>query len=205
MASVNATPTLQVKGIQEALAELNKIDPRYRRQVTKDVKRSGDIIVNEARSMVASFDNSKGNSAPLSGMRRGSLIKGRDVRWDNAKAQKGYKIKVGARATRERYVNFTRTDESGNQYTQQVAFGALPYRLMVVQSTDPAAVIYDHAGRNTQGTAFVSNLTAQEGPQPRVMEPAVERNREAVEKDVLKTIEKVIDVTNRNLRTRYGN
>lgn len=203
--AVSATQTLQVKGVQEALAELNKIDPRYRRQVTKDVKRSGDIIINEARSMVAHFDNSKNNGAPLSGMRRGSLIKGRDVRWDTEAAKKGYKIKVGARATRERYVNFTRTDESGNQYTQQVAFGALPYRLMVVQSADPAAVIYDHAGRNTQGTAFVTTLTAQEGPQPRVMEPAVEKNREAVEKDVLKTIEKVMAITNRNLRTRYGN
>lgn len=203
--AVNATQTLQVKGIQEALAELNKIDPRYRRQVTKDVKRSGDIIINEARAMVAHFDNSKSNGAPLSGMRRGSLIKGRDVRWNTQAAQKGYKIKVGARATRERYVNFQRRDEAGNQYTEQVSFGALPYRLMVVQSTDPAAVIYDHAGRNTQGTAFVTSLTAQEGPQPRVIEPAVERNREAVEKDVLKTIDKVMAITNRNLRTRYGN
>lgn len=202
--AANAT-TLQVKGIQEALAELNKIDPRYRRQVTKDIKRSGEIILAQARSMVANFDNSKGNGAPLSGMRRGSLIKGRDVRWDTAAAQKGYKIKVGARATRERYVDFTRTDEYGNTFTQQVAFGALPYRLMVVQSMDPAAVIYDHAGRNTQGTVFVANLNSQEGPQPRVIIPAVERNREAVERDVLKTVEKVMDVTNRNLKVRYGN
>lgn len=195
---------LQIKGIQEALAELNKIDPRYRRQVTKDIKASGSTIISEARAMVASFDNSKGNGAPLSGMRRGSLVKGREVRWDTKAAQNGYKIKVGARATRERYVNFTRRDDLGNQYTQQVAFGALPYRLMVVQSLDPAAVIYDHAGRNTQST-FVSTLTAQEGPQPRVIDPIVTRNRPAVEADVLKTVKKVMDITNRNLRVRYGN
>ena len=199
-----AATQLQIKGIQEALAELNKIDPRYRRQVTKDIKASGAKIISEARSIVANFDNSKGNGAPLSGMRRGSLVKGREVRWDNAAAQKGYKIKVGARATRERYVNFTRTDDLGNQYTQQVAFGALPYRLMVVQSLDPAAVIYDHAGRTTQ-SLFVSTLTAQEGPQPRVIDPVVTRNRPAVEADVLKTVKKVMDITNRNLKVRYGN
>jgi len=199
-----AATQLQIKGIQEALAELNKIDPRYRRQVTKDIKASGSKIISEARALVANFDNSKGNGAPLSGMRRGSLVKGREVRWDNAAAQKGYKIKVGARATRERYVNFTRTDDLGNQYTQQVAFGALPYRLMVVQSTDPAAVIYDHACRNTQ-SLFVSTLTAQEGPQPRVIDPIVTRNRPAVEADVLKTVKKVMDITNRNLKVRYGN
>lgn len=199
-----AATQLQIKGIQEALAELNKIDPRYRRQVTKDIKASGAKIISEARSIVANFDNSKGNGAPLSGMRRGSLVKGREVRWDNAAAQNGYKIKVGARATRERYVNFTRTDDLGNQYTQQVAFGALPYRLMVVQSLDPAAVIYDHAGRNTQ-SLFVSTLTAQEGPQPRVIDPVVTRNRPAVEADVLKTVKKVMDITNRNLKVRYGN
>jgi hypothetical protein len=200
-----AATQLQIKGIQEALAELNKIDPRYRRQVTKDIKASGSKIISEARSMVANFDNSKGNGAPLSGMRRGSLIKGREVRWDNAKAQAGYKIKVGARATRERYVNFTRTDDLGNQYTEQVAFGALPYRLMVVQSVDPAAVIYDHAGRNTPNSLFVTNLNAQEGRQPRVIDPVVARNRPAVEADVLKTVKKVMDITNRNLKVRYGN
>ena len=74
---------LNVTGVKEALAELNKIDPRYRRQITKRIKGTGDEIITQARSMVASYDNSKGNGAPLSGMRRGSLVKGREVRWDN--------------------------------------------------------------------------------------------------------------------------
>jgi hypothetical protein len=191
-----AQQVLQVQGIQEALAELNKIDPKYRRQVTKRIKNSGQIIINEARSMVASFDNSKGNGAPLSGMVRGNLVKGRETSWRTDQVQKGYKIKVGARATRERYVDFNK-----GGYTEQVVFGAKPYKLMVVQSTDAAGVIYDHAGRNTSGL-FVTNLIKEEGGQPRVIDKAVEKNKPAVQADVMLVVEDVMKMTNRNLKVR---
>lgn len=187
---------LEVEGIQEALAELNKIDPKYRRQVTKRIKNSGQVILNEARSMVSHFDNSKGTGEPLSGMRRGNLVKGRETSWRTDQVQKGYKIKVGVRATRERYVDFNK-----GGYTEQVVFGSKPYKLMVVQSTDPAGVIYDHAGRNTDGL-FVTNLTKEEGGQPRVIDKAVENNKPAVQKDVELVIDDVEKITNRNLKRR---
>lgn len=187
---------LEVQGIQEALAELNKIDPKYRRQVTKRIKNAGKIILTEARSMVANFDNSKGTGEPLSGMRRGNLVKGRETSWRTDQVQKGYKIKVGVRATKERYVNF---DKGG--YTEQVVFGSKPYKLMVVQSTDPAGVIYDHAGRNTS-SLFVTNLTKEEGGQPRVIDKAVANNKPAVQKDVEIVIADVEKITNRNLKRR---
>jgi hypothetical protein len=192
---------VQIEGVKEALAALNDIDKKYRRQVTKRIKAAGDQIIQEARSMVSYYDNSEGNGAPLSGMVRGNLVKGRETSWRTDAVQKGFKVKVGVRATRERYVNFNRSDEYGNSYTEQVVFGALPYRLMVIQQTDAAGVIYDHAGRNTN-SLFVTNLNTQEGPQPRVIDKAVENNRTAVvEKveDVLKDVERM---TNRQLRRR---
>jgi hypothetical protein len=187
---------LEVEGIQEALAELNKIDPKYRRQVTKRIKNSGQIILTEARSMVSNFTNSKGTGEPLSGMRRGNLVKGRETSWRTDQVQKGYKIKVGVRATRERYVDFNK-----GGYTEQVVFGSKPYKLMVVQSTDAAGVIYDHAGRNTS-SLFVTNLTKEEGGQPRVIDKAVEKNKPAVQKDVELVIDDVEKMTNRNLKRR---
>lgn len=197
---------LNVTGVKEALAELNKIDPRYRRQITKRIKGTGDEIITQARAMVASYDNSKGNGAPLSGMRRGSLVKGREVRWDNKAVQKGFKVRVGVRATRERYVNFTRSDEYGNKYTEQATFGALPYRIMVIQQADGAGAIFDHAGRNTAGQ-FVTNLEAQAdvGDQPRVLIPTIEKNRPAVERKVDEVLKDVERVTNRQLKRHYGN
>lgn len=192
---------IQLEGVREALAELNKIDNRYRRGVTKRIKGAGDEIITQARQMVASYDNSAANGAPLSGMRRGSLVKGRAVRWETGAVQKGFKVKVGVRATRERYVNFNRSDEFGNSYTQQVTFGALPYRLMVIQQADGAGAIFDHAGRNTRGQ-FWANLRAQPdvGDQPRVLIPAIEANRPGVEDRVKAVLRDVERVTNRNLK-----
>jgi hypothetical protein len=129
-------------------------------------------------------------------MRRGNLIKGRETSWKTDQVQKGFKIKVGVRASRERYVDY---DRGG--YTEQVVFGAKPYRLMVVQSTDPAGVIYDHAGRHTS-SLFVTNLNSQEGGQPRVIDKAVEKNRPAVQSDIQVVISDVEKKTNRELKQR---
>lgn len=194
-------PVVQLEGVREALAELNKIDNRYRRGVTKRIKGAGDEIITQARQMVASYDNSAANGAPLSGMRRGSLVKNREVRWETGAVQKGFKVRVGVRATRERYVNFNRSDEFGNSYTQQVTFGALPYRLMVIQQADGAGAIFDHAGRNTRGQ-FWANLRAQPdvGDQPRVLIPAIEANRPGVEDRVKAVLRDVERLTNRNLK-----
>ena len=187
---------LQIQGIQETLKLLNDIDPKYRRLVTKQIKNAGASILNEARQMVASFDNSKGNGAPLSGMVRGNLVKGRETSYRTDAVQKGFKIKVGVRGSKERYVNFNRGGS-----TEQVKFGAKPYRLMTVQSADAAGVIYDHAGRGTS-SQFVTNLNVEEGNQPRVIDVAVEKNKDNVTAEVLKVVEQVMAVTNRQMKVR---
>jgi hypothetical protein len=196
-----AANVLEIKGIQETLKLLNEIDPKYRRQVTRQIRGAGEVILSEARQMVASYDNSKGNGAPLSGMVRGNLIRGRETSYRTDAVQKGFKIKTGVRASKERYVNFTRTDDRGSSFTQQVVYGAKPYRLMTVQSADAAGAIYDHAGRNTS-SKFVSNLNIEVGQQPRVIDVAVDKNRPAVQAEVLSVITDVMKRTNRQLKVR---
>jgi len=196
-----AKTVLEIEGIQETLKLLNEIDPKYRRQVTKQIKGAGQVILSEARQMVASYDNSKGNGAPLSGMVRGNLIRGRETSYRTDAVQKGFKIKTGVRGSKERYVNFTRTDDRGSSYTEQVVYGAKPYRLMTVQSLDAAGAIYDHAGRNTS-SQFVSNLNMEVGPQPRVIDIAVENNKPTVQAEVLDVIKQVEKITNRQLKVR---
>jgi len=191
--------SVRIEGIQAALKELNTIDPKYRREVTKRIKAAGADIINDARSMVAHFDNSLMNGAPLSGMARGNLIKGRETAWKTDQVQKGFKVKVGVRASKERYVNF---DRGG--YTEQVVYGSKPYQLMVIQQADAAGAIYDHAGRNTNST-FVTNLNAEVGPEPRAIDKAVERGREPVTKKVYEVVQDVEKQINRNLRFTYGN
>ena len=198
-----ANQIVEIEGIQETLKLLNDIDPKYRRLVTKQIKGAGQVILSEARQKVASYDNSKGNGAPLSGMVRGNLIRGRETSWRTDAVQKGFKIKTGVRGSKERYVNFTRTDDRGSSYTEQVVYGAKPYRLMTVQSADAAGVIYDHAGAKTSGK-FVTNLESQSdvGGQPRVIDVAVDKNRPAVQAEVLDVVKQVEKITNTKLKVR---
>ena len=202
MASRSAIP--QIDGIQEALKALNDFDPAYRKQITKDIQSTGEVIVAEARSMVAHFDNSKGTGEPLSGMRRGNLIKGRNTQWRTDQVQKGFKVKVGVRASKERYVNYNRTTDGVITHTEQVVFGSKPYQLMVIQQANAAGAIYDHAGRNTD-SMFVTNLNAEVGEQPRAIDKAVTNNREAVEAKVELVVNDVARRTNRKLGFNRGN
>jgi hypothetical protein len=194
----------QIEGIQEALKALNDFDPAYRKQITKDIQATGEVIVSEARSMVAHFDNSKGTGEPLSGMRRGNLIKGRETSWRTDQVQKGFKVKVGVRASKERYVNYNRTTDGVITHTEQVVFGSKPYQLMVIQQANAAGAIYDHAGRNTN-SMFVANLNAEVGEQPRAIDKAVTNNREAVEAKVELVVNDVARRTNRKLGFNRGN
>jgi hypothetical protein len=196
-----AQPILQIDGIDRTLALLNKIDPTYRRDVTKRIKRAGSVMVKEARSMVTAVSGVKG--APLSGMNRGTLIKGREIRWDTATVNKGFNIRVGARASKERYVNFARYTDGVKTHTEQIPFGSKPYRLMTMQQRDAAGAIYDHAGRH-DGSKFVTNLNAEGGgEQPRVIDKAVEKNKPAVQKEVQSVIDDVEKKTNKQLKKRY--
>ena len=194
----------QIEGIQEALKALNDFDPAYRKQITKDIQATGEVIVAEARIMVAHFDNSKGTGEPLSGMRRGNLIKGRETSWRTDQVQKGFKVKVGVRASKERYVNYNRTTDGVITHNEQVVYGSKPYQLMVIQQANAAGAIYDHAGRNTN-SMFVTNLNAEVGEQPRAIDKAVTNNREAVEAKVELVINDVARRTNRKLGFNRGN
>jgi hypothetical protein len=196
-----AQANLEVKGIQETLALLNKIDPTFRRQVTKQIKRAGDVMVTEARSMITTIVGVKG--APLSGMRRGSLIRGKEITWRTDAVQKGFKIKVGVRASKERYVNFSRFTDGVQTHTEQVPFGSKPYKLMIMQQADAAGAIYDHAGR-IGSSKFITNLnTDGGGEQPRVIDKAVENHKPDVQKVVQSVIDDVEKKTNKTLKRRY--
>ena len=199
--------SVNIAGVQQTLKALNTFDNRYRRQVTKDIQAAGDQIINEARSMVAHFDNSLNNGAPLSGM-----VRGREKNWKTTAVQAGFKVKVGVRASKERYVNYQRGGiPSGPKgrgttgtYTEQVAYGSKPYQLMVIQQADAAGAIYDHAGRQTSST-FVTNLNTEAGPEPRAIDIAVERNREAVTDKVRKIVETVENLISRDIEAQSGN
>jgi len=192
--------TLEIANVKETLAELNKFDKVYRREVTKRIKGAGAEIIVTARQLI-------GDAPPLSGMVRGKLIKGREVYWDNRTAKAGLKIKVGRRASKGGTVQFKDQFDAENnpRESHSVTFKARPYQLMVAQQLDAAGAIYDHAGAKTKNTNFVNNLNVEVGTQPRAIDPAVEKNRKTVEFAVVQIVDEVAKVLNKNLKARYGN
>jgi len=187
-----ATASYQVYGIQEALAEINKVDRILRRQITKDIQAgAGTRLVTAARSFIPT-------KPPLSRMVNGNMIKGRDgTGWSRDRVISGIRSIVGKRGSRARTVTFS------NGRTAD--FKATQYQLLVLQQRDAAGAIWDHAGIRND-SQFVTNLLAEGehvGPvaAPRAMEPAAESVQPAVEKEVEKIVERVMSIVNRNLVT----
>ena len=187
-----ATASYQVYGIQEALAEINKVDRTLRRQITKDIQAgAGTRLVTAARSFIPT-------KPPLSRMVNGNMIKGRNgTGWSRDRVLTGIRSIVGKRGSRARTVTFS------NGRTAD--FKATQYQLLVLQQKDAAGAIWDHAGiRN--GGQFVTNLLAEGehvGPAaaPRALEPAAMSVLPVVEKEVEKIVERVMSIVNRNLVT----
>ena len=187
-----ASASYQVYGIQEALAEINKVDRVLRRQITKDIQSgAGTRLVTAARSFIPT-------APPLSRMVNGNMIKGRDgTGWSRARVLAGIRTVVGKRGQRARTVRFS------NGRTAD--FKATQYQLLVLQQRDAAGAIWDHAGIQ-RGGQFATNLIAEGetvGPRtaPRALQPAAESVLPAVEAEVDKIVERVMTIVNRNLVT----
>ena len=187
-----ASASYQVYGIQEALAEINKVDRVLRRQITKDIQSgAGTRLVTAARSFIPT-------APPLSRMVNGNMIKGRDgTGWSRARVLAGIRTVVGKRGQRARTIRFS------NGRTAD--FKATQYQLLVLQQRDAAGAIWDHGGIQ-RGGQFVTNLIAEGetvGPRtaPRALQPAAESVLPAVEAEVDKIVERVMTIVNRNLVT----
>ena len=196
----------EVFGIQETLAELNKFDPKFRRQITTDIQSgAGRMVIESARSMIP-------KDYPLSGMARGSMIKGRNETIYNIRnVIAGVKTVVGKRASRERTVTFNKPlildgRRINNAYTQTIDFKARPYALLVAQQKDAAAALWDHAGIR-DGSQFVTNLiTDGEGPNARAsrsLTPGVNAAMPGVEGELSKIVDRVSVKMNVALKIEY--
>lgn len=198
--------SVKIFGIQQTLKDLNDFDKTMRKQVTKDIKHAGDVIVQDARSAVQKFENSAGNGAPLSRMYKYSLIKGRSVFWTTSAVQKGFITKVAKRGNKAKTVMFKdKFDaESNPRESHIVSYKATPFQLMTMQQKDVAGAIFEHAGKN-KTTKFTETLNKEEGPAPRVLEKAVIKNRDTVVHEVEQIVEKVMQTLNRKMVVEHGN
>jgi hypothetical protein len=91
---MSVTTSIRVVGVQSALKELNKIDPKLRRAYTKRYK---DIVKPVVKQAKAAFPN----DPPLSGMGRAHTRLGG---WDGGLVRKGVIAKINTRKGRGKEV-----------------------------------------------------------------------------------------------------
>jgi hypothetical protein len=169
---------VEVGGLKEALKTLNKIDPKLRRQITKDYKEA-------AKPLVDAIKNDIPQEAPVSGMERGRFS------WGSPKdPRKFVDVKIDTRKARSRNLAV------GAQYE---SMGVIKVRLRTA-----GLAVFDMAGKASQGktpagAALIAALNQRFGRPSRAAWPNANRHLP----DVLEAFEpitrRVMQETNREL------
>ena len=195
---------IRAVGIKDALRELNTIDKRARRAVTRDYNEIVQPIVRDAKTLVP-------REAPLSGFERSWSPGGRGellpwgvnnasrrpkvpANWQQSKqGRKQYRNAVLYDAKIRAYVSGKKPISSGGYTRNLAAFG--------VRWLGYESVLFDTSGhaRTRQGQQMVAALTAKFGPPSRAMWRAYERSANDVQRSMRKLVERVMREVGRDL------
>jgi hypothetical protein len=171
-----ANVKLQVYGVKEALKEINKINPKLRRQYTKRYKEMVKPILDDAKSRFP-------ETAPLSGWSRPYKKLGG---WDGGLVAKGVVAKINTRKARNRNI------ATGATYETVGVF--------IVQQKTGWGSLFDMAGKKNSDGQMVQNLLGKGyGTASRAMWPAYEANASKVEDNVRGLVKDVMADVQRNV------
>lgn len=167
---------IEVLGLKEALKELNTMDNKLRRQITKDFKQIVQPVIKQAETMLPS-------GAPLSGMARSWTGKsGADIMsWLDDRVKKNLKAFTSGKKVRDA--------PSGFRQNLGV-FG--------IRWAGPQATIFDMAANGTLG----NNLSNAYGQPSRVLYKAYAAADADVNRQVTDLVNKVMELTNNAMRIK---
>lgn len=200
-----ASVDIRAVGIKDALRELNTMDKRLRRQITRDYNEIVQPIKVDAKSLAPS-------EPPLSGFARSWTPDGSSVSvlpWGSGGGSKRPKVpgnwqqsKQGRAQMRAamRYDANIRAYVSGKKpttvagYTRNLA--AFGIRWIGVESA-----FFDTSGqsRTPQGARMVAALNAKYGPPSRVMWRAYEKSADQVQRNMSRLVNRVMVAVGREL------
>jgi hypothetical protein len=170
---------LDIVGIKDALAELNKIDKVARREITRDFRKITQFVIDDAKAKVPL-------NAPISGFKRNWTTRSgaQILPWDLSDNDD---IFAGVSGKRPKMYG---------GFMQNVATFYIKYR-------GATSILFDMSGAGkvptVQGSNMVSGLSRRYGRPSRVLWPAYEQNKEQVEEEVRKLVDKVMDYVNQGL------
>lgn len=167
---------IQVYGVKDALKEINKINPKLRREFTKRYKEIVKPVVEQAK---ASFPD----DPPLS--RMGKPYKHLGA-WDGGLVAKGVTPRINTRKARARNI------EKGAVYETISTF--------LIQQKTGWGSLFDMAGKRNSESQMARNLVNKGfGSPSRAMWPAYEQHKQEIDLAVLALCKDVMDEVNRNL------
>jgi len=169
-----ATNSVEVLGLKEALRELNTMDKKLRREITRDFKQIVQPVLGKAESMLPT-------SAPLSGMARSWKGKsGADIMsWNDARVRRNIKAFTSGKKVR---------DAPGGFRQNLGVFG--------IKWLGPQATALDMLAKGV----MADNLTDRFGPPSRIIYKAYDSASEEVERQVKELVNKVMKLTNNAMR-----
>jgi len=168
--------TMEFSGLKEALKEINTIDKKLRRQITRDFTKIVQPVLGKAESLLP-------NDPPLSGMARSWKGKsGADIMsWNDLLVRKNLKAFTSGKKIRD----------TGLGFKQNLGvFG--------IKWLGPQATALDFLAKGTMG----NNLTARFGPPSRIIYKAYEAADAKVQADVKELVNKVMKMTNNAMRLK---
>lgn len=171
-----ASNSVEVLGLKEALRELNTMDKKLRREITRDFKQIVQPVIADAKQMLPS-------KAPLSGMARSWKGKsGADIMsWSDSRVRRNLSAFTNSKKVRE--------TPSGRMQNLGI-FG--------VRWKSPQATIFDMGREGVLG----QNLTDRFGNPSRVIYRAYRDASDDVERQVKELVNKVMKLTNNAMRVR---
>jgi hypothetical protein len=168
--------TMEFSGLKEALKEINTIDKKLRRQITRDFKQIVQPVIGKSESLLP-------NGPPLSGMARSWKGKsGADIMsWNDALVRKNIKAFTSGKKIRD----------TGLGFRQNLGVFGIRWR-------GPQATALDFLAKGTMG----NNLTARFGPPSRIIYKAYESSQAKVQAEVKELVNKVMKQTNNAMRLK---
>lgn len=165
---------IEVVGLKEALKELNTMDKKLRREITRDFKKIVQPVLGQAEKMLP-------NGAPLSGMSRSWIGKsGADIMsWNDARVRKNIKAFTSGKKVR---------DAPGGFKQNLGVFG--------IRWLGPQATTLDMLAKGV----MADNLTDRFGPPSRIIYKAYDSASDEVQQQVKDLVNKVMKLTNNAMR-----
>lgn len=161
--------SMEFTGLKDALRELNTMDKKLRRQITKDFKTIVQPIIGKAESMLPT-------GAPLSGMSRSWIGKsGADIMsWNDIRVRKNIKAFTSGKKIRE----------APGGFSQNVGVFGIKWR-------GPQAELFDMAAKGT----ISQNLSQRFGGPSRIIYRSYDMMKDEIDRKVKELVNEVMRLT----------